>query len=426
MLITSYKNLFLTSKDPERSSYIWNAVTGILFAMQSAVMLIVVMRTNSIDDAGVFSIAYAVVGMMSFIGEFGVRKYQVSDINEQNSFADYLAYRMASCFTMLLACFGYAFYGLIFLGYSHQKFMVMIALTFVKLTEAFVDVIHGRFQQKMRLDVAAKTDSFRILFGMGCCTVSLIITHDLLISCVVWALSVVLAMFISSILVAPAFCTLRPRFSSVHFRRIFTACFPLFIGSFLLLYISNAPKYAIDALMNDASQAYYNFIFMPVFVVGLLANFIYNPILVTMAEKWNSKEYGTFEKLVKKQVYFIGGLTLLAVAVALTIGLPVLGLLYHADLSEYKAELCILMIGGGMLALVTFLAIVMTIIRQQHYLTAGYLITALLALIMSEKFVAGYGIMGASILYTLVMTILAVIFTVLLIICERKRKETLC
>ena len=52
-------------------------------------------------------------------------------------------------------------------------------------------------------------------------------------------------------------------------------CFPLFAGSFLAQYIGNAPKYAIDAQLSDELQAYYGFIAMPVFIIGLLNNVIF-------------------------------------------------------------------------------------------------------------------------------------------------------
>ena len=82
------KGIFLNTKDVEKSAYAWNTTSGLMFAMQSAVMLIVITRTNGLEDAGVFSIAYAIGSLMSFIGEYGVRKYQVSDINEKVSFTE--------------------------------------------------------------------------------------------------------------------------------------------------------------------------------------------------------------------------------------------------------------------------------------------------------------------------------------------------
>lgn len=59
---------------------------------------------------------------------------------------------------------------------------------------------------------------------------------------------------------------------------------------FLSFYIGNAPKYAIDSILNDGLQACCGFIAMPVFVIGLLNNFIFNPMISRMSFMWSEKE----------------------------------------------------------------------------------------------------------------------------------------
>lgn len=92
-------------------------------------------------------------------------------------------------------------------------------------------------------------------------------------------------------------------FSNVKYLLI--ECVPLFGGSYLSMYIGNAPKYAIDATMTSEQQACFNFVFMPVFVVGLLNNFIYQPILGKLAVRWKKSEYSAFVKMILKQCVFL-------------------------------------------------------------------------------------------------------------------------
>lgn len=417
-----YKNLFLKTNNIERSSYVWNMIAGLLFAMQSALVLIVMTRTNGLEDSGIFSIAYAVASLMSFIGEYGVRKFQVSDVNEEFDFTEYFTFRILSCSVMILASIVYVSFTAVTGGYSTEKFLIILIVCLVKLVESFNDVFYGRYQQKGRLDVAAKTNSFRIAIGMIVLMGFLVLTQNLLISVAAWFISVVLAMFASTIVVAKGFAEMKINISKDMVKKLVIACFPLFIGSFLLIYVGNAPKYAIDACMNDEAQACFNFIFMPVFVINLLANFVFNPVLVKLSESWNARDYRLFRKMTLKQVGVIGGLTLLAIAVALTIGCPVLGWLYNTDLSSYRAELTILMVGGGMLAAVNFFTIVVTVIRCQKHLIIGYVACAVLAGVFSNHVVADYGIMGASVLYSLLMTLMGGVFAIILVVCVKKRK----
>jgi O-antigen/teichoic acid export membrane protein len=162
--------------------------------------------------------------------------------------------------------------------------------------------------------------------------------------------------------------------------------------------------------MSDVDQACYNFIFMPVFAIGMFANFIFNPILVKLAHRWDENKIKVFTKIVVRQIFVIIGITLLAIAVALTIGPPILGILFNADLSGYKTDLAILMIGGGMLALVNFFAVVVTVMRFQKHLISGYIVMAVAAWLMANKVVRLYGIRGATILYTILMAVQALIF----------------
>ena len=86
-------------------------------------------------------------------------------------------------------------------------------------------------------------------------------------------------------------------------------CFPLFAGAFLSFYIGNAPKYAIDAMLTDELQACYGFIAMPVFVVGLLNNFIFNPILFRMSMLWKKGKKKEFVLRTACQVGIVGIIT---------------------------------------------------------------------------------------------------------------------
>ncbi|MBR0373972.1 MAG: oligosaccharide flippase family protein [Mogibacterium sp.] len=394
-----------------------------MFACQSAVMLIIITRACGQANAGIFSISYSFASMMAFVGEYGVRKYQASDVNEDCVFSDYFTHRIITCIVMMAASAVYCIYGLKVLGYTGSKAGVLMAVCTVKLFEAVHDVYYGRFQQIHRLDIAAKTSSFRIILGMLVYAVSLIVTQDLLVSTWIWAAAVAAGFLLSAAVVAPEYCNTAIHFRADRLKKITSDCFPLFLGTFLLLYIGNAPKYAIDANLTDELQARFNYIFMPVFVIGLMANFIFNPILVDLADAWDGQKYDRFRKIILKQILVITGLTLLAIAVALTIGCPVLGMLYNTNLSDAKGELVVLMVGGGMLAMVNFITVVATIIRSQRHLIVGYVGVSLLALLFSGKAVMRYGLMGASAIYTLLLTVLTAVFAIVLKVCIDRGKR---
>lgn len=195
-----------------------------------------------------------------------------------------------------------------------------------------------------------------------------------------------------------------------HILQLLKVCFPLFAGCSLAFYIENAPKYAIDRLLNDEAQACYGFIAMPVFVIGLLNNFIFSPMIAKMSLLWSEGSTKEFLKLFKLQILIIAGITVMCEIGAYILRIPVLSLLYNTNLETYKGELLVLLLGEGLLALSGLLVTIMTILRIQNSQAIGYAIIAILAYILSPVFVQKYAVMGASILYLLLMMLLCVIF----------------
>ncbi|MGI6736214.1 MAG: lipopolysaccharide biosynthesis protein [Anaerovoracaceae bacterium] len=398
----------------KKSIYVWNTTAGILSALQSVVILMVVSRTNGLYDAGVFSIAYAVASLMIFIGQYGIRKYQASDVRETFTFGEYYGQRLITCLMMLAAILVYCAYGAMFKGYHTDKCIVVFFVCLLKLVQAMTDVFHGRLQQCGRLDIGAKSACARIICSTGSCCICLVLTHDLVISSIVFAFFAFLLFMLTTVNVSRDYCTVRPQFNREAMRKLFITGFPLFVSTFLSMYIGNAPKYAIDSYLSEEIQAYYNYIFMPVFAVQMLSNFIFNPILNTYAKIWVDHEFTKFRRAVRRQMLAILGITVLGLAVAATIGIPILSLLFGSDLSDYKLALIIVMAGGGALAYVTFFTTVITIIRHQNVLMVGYGVISLAALLLSKFFVTNYGIMGAATMYSILMGALAAAFFILM------------
>ena len=401
----------------KRSAYVWNAINAMFSAFQCPVVLMFITRLSGMHDAGVFSIAFAVSNLLLYIGLYGLRRFQASDIDEEFKFADYNGMRFITCGAMIMASFAYCLYGSYFNNYSMTKAAIVFLVCILKLVQAYTDVIHGNMQQKGRLDVAAKCSAVRYVLEVIAIIVTLFITGDLLMSCAVSAVVSVTVMMLTSVAAGRKYCdTFIPRFGRSEIKTLMIDGFPLFASLFLNMYISNAPKYAIDTYLTEEIQAVYNLIFMPAFMVMLLSNFIFNPIIKSYAELWLSddpEQHRELKRRIRSQLLVVLGLTILGLAVAATIGLPMLGLIFGTDLSEYKKELCIVMIGGGALAYAQYFSTVITIIREQKSMIICYGIAAAAAYGLSGILVKTYGIVGAAIMYAVIMVVLAALLAVI-------------
>ena len=428
-MLQSIVKILEKTNNISRSTYFWNAVSAIMLAMQSPVILAVANRTNGAEDAGIYSIAIAVANLMLFLGQYGLRRYQSSDIRQDFTFGEYHALRLVTCGAMVVICLLYCIYGALYRDYSREKFLIIYIVCLIKTVQAYADLLHGHLQQRGRLDVATKASTFRYVIELLIYIIVLVVAHNLLLAVTVCLIVTTIVMFLTSYNATSHYTdSMKPSISREKFRLLMIEGFPLFVSMFLNMYIGNAPKYAIDAYLTDDIQAIYNMIFMPTYVVQMVTQFIFNPVLTVYAELWLSHsidKFNRFMKMIRKMLLIVFGLAVLAVAVAATIGIPVLSIVFGADLSAYRKELCVIMVAGGMLAYSIYFSTLIAVIRAQRPLIICYGLVALAAKLMSGMFVKNYGVMGAAMLNAALMTVLTISLLIVTVHAFNKEKKLL-
>lgn len=413
-----------SSKTTElRSAYIWNSLGSLINAFQSVIILVFLTRVCSLEDAGIFTLAFANANLFLNLGKYGMRNFQASDVHQSFSFKAYGLSRVITCFLMLACGTFHLAYSAWVNEYSTYKSLCILSMIALKVIDAVEDVYNGSFQQMGRLDISGKQMTLRMCLMIITFVGSAIATRNLVIA-TLSALIVSLAALVSSLgfikrkyhlpAEAPATSTSAPW-------GLLRECLPLFISAFLLFYIGNAPKYAIDSYLTDTAQAQYGFIAMPVFVVSLLAQFVYMPLVEPLSATWADGKTSDFVKAFSKQVCIITLITAVCVAGAAVLGVPVLSAFYNTDLAPFKLDLCILVLGGGFLAIASLFTMGITIMRRQRSLTVGYVVIAILAYFLSDILVKLLAIRGASYAYICCMTILAIWFAALFYTFTRRR-----
>lgn len=412
--------LLLKSKNIGRDSFTWNMAGSMLYAFQSVIILMILTRVLGLTDAGIFTIAYANANLFLTIGKYGMRSFQVSDVRRQFSFWEYARSRWITSLAMLVVSVGYVLYAGIKNAYELDKALVILCMCLMKTVDSVEDIFCGLYQQRGRLDVGAKAMTMRLIATILVFSAGLILLKNLLIALLI---ATVCTTALLLLLIGSSYQGFVREDKPAEWENVWLLlrlCFPLFAGQFLSFYITSAPKYAIDALLTDEAQACYGFISMPVFVIDLLNGFIFNPMMYKMSTLWEKRRIKLFLWRAVRQTGIILLITLVCIAGAWLLGIPVLSWLYNTDLTPYKTELLILLLGGGFLGLSGFMATMNTIIRRQDGLMWGYGAVALLALFCSEKAVMRFGMLGATVLYTVLMAALCVVFVGLFFVGIRK------
>lgn len=408
-------DFLLKSKDRARDGIVWNMIGSIFNAFQSVIFLMILTRTVGIIEAGIFTIAFANANLFLNIGKYGVRNYQVSDVNNQYNFKEYLYLRWITTFLMIIISIIYTLSMAYRNQYTFEKVWIIIWMCFFKLVDSIEDVYIGEYQKKGRLDVGAKIMAVRMIFTIIVFGITVIITSSLLITLII---STFITTAIEILFIRKTYPYVGKSEEVIRkgkVEQLLITCFPVALSAFLSFYICNAPKYAIDTQLSDELQACYGFISMPVFIIGLLNGFIFTPIIYRLSVIWDEKKVKVFINHICTQTLMIIFITIICLVGASVLGIPVLSLLYNTDLIPYKRELLILLIGGGFLGWSGILNTVLTIMRRQKAMMICYCIVSLMALLLSNKVVKEYNMTGAAVLYTGLVAILCTSFLIVIV-----------
>lgn len=408
------KRLLTSAENITRSTFIWNAVATALNSFQTLLVLLVLTHFGDATDSSIFVMAFAVGNLLIYIGKYGVRQYQVTDIKEEYSYLEYFYSRVLSCALMLIACVINVLVNIINQNYSAEKAVVIFLICMVKLTEAFEDVYHGRFQQLGRLDVASKIWGIRLVIFIVSYSILYLFSHNLICAS---SVSLVITVLLAYVLNRSVWMDFKPCtdvFSKKKVINLMKRCFPLCISLCLYMYIGNAPKYIIDGIVNDAEQTNFNIIFMPVFVIVLFANFIFQPILRHMGELWSENKIKQMKKEIFKLFFLVIIVDFVITVIGTLIGTQILGWLYGINLSDCKFQLLILLICGGIVALLSLLIMVLTTMRYQNFMIYGYLFTSFVLFMCGKKILLNYSITGLCIFYGTAMLLLVVYCSILI------------
>lgn len=386
-----------------RQDVFWNTCGSSASAAASAIFILGTTRIAGTHYGGLFSIAFSTAQMLLMLGNYGMRVFQVSDSEPQFSFREYLISRIATCLMMLLA-------GQIWCmssQYDFEKASIVMLVVASRAIEAFADVFEGRMHQCRYLSYAGKSLTIRTVCYSISYFVALMLTDSLQIACLCMLVSSIGCMIAFAVLQQRRLCPPETSCRREKVVQLLYVCFPLFLSMFLLMYIVNSPKYAIDRLLSETEQAHYGLLYLPAQVIALFSTFVFKPMTNRLTDLWENRDRVSFNGMILKVVVLIALLTALGMFLTWLLGIPVLELLSNEPLAAYRLALVIIMMGGGLSALASMLTQSLTIMRRQRTIMGAYLLVAAVALVLPGMLVRCGGVLEATVSFALLMLLLS-------------------
>ena len=376
------------------------------WGMVFPILTVVVTQLVGVEQAGMFSLAFVTGMLLMILANYGVRTYQVSDVDEEHSFSDYQMNRWITCAVMVLVGIGYCMVR----GYESQMFTISLGVYVYKMIDGLADVYEGRLQQIDKLYLAGISQAFRSVVVLVVFSLALLVTRNLPFACIAMAVAAAASFVILTFPLALFETPKSRRWTLGSVGTLFRQCFPLFIALFLYAFIDNMPKFVMEGVLSYDNQLYFNALYFPAQGILLTVGFIYKPLLVKMANVWADPEKRKrFDLIIVVIMLVVVGVTGATALVMAWIGIPVMGFLYGVDFEQFRGLCYIMLATGGVTAAIDFLYQVITVLRRQKAVTTLYVITFGFALFVPVLLVNFTGLPGAVIGYLIVMCILLVL-----------------
>ncbi|MDO4287872.1 MAG: hypothetical protein Q4C55_01675, partial [Eubacterium sp.] len=105
-----------------KENMIWNSIGSFLYLFGQWLLTIVIVHLSGYGDAGILSLAMSLTNMFYCIAIYGIRNYQVSDINEKYSSDIYVTTRLLTSILAFLVCIAFVWMS----GYQETTFIAII------------------------------------------------------------------------------------------------------------------------------------------------------------------------------------------------------------------------------------------------------------------------------------------------------------
>jgi O-antigen/teichoic acid export membrane protein len=385
-----------------RVNFSWTLVGNVVYAACQWGMLVVLAKLGAPEMLGQFALGLAISTPVIMLANLQLRAIQATDARREYQFGDYLALRLVLVGLALLAIAGIAAGS----GYQQQTFLVILAVGGARAIESLSDICYGLLQQHERLDRVARSMMLRGGLALGALTVGMLLTGSVLVGtlgvALAWAVVLVGYDLRSSRAVAESQPTpsapaagMRPRWHVPTLLRLARLAAPLGVAMMLLAVNASIPRYLVGHMLGEQALG----IFAAVAYIERAGTTVVSALGQSasphLARAYANANSAAFRVLLGKLVLVGCGVGVGGVLVAVTIGEPLLALLYQPQYARADVFAWV-MVAAGLWYIASFLGYAATasrIIAWQPVVLGG---SASMVLAASLLLIPHYDLTGAA------------------------------
>ena len=370
----------------------WNSV-GMLtyFTCQWLITIFVVWLSDDFTNQGNLTLAMSITNFFYVLAAYNNRSFQVSDINEEFNDSEYVASRVLSCVASILLCFVFVFV----VEYSAMQRTIILCYMVFRAGECFVDVLHGIDQKNWRMDYIGISMILRGILMLASFALLLWLS-DLL--------TAVIGMAASTLLIAILFDFQKTKklahYTSYAFKKVLLLlkkCLPLMLVLLVSTVIVPYARFSIERILGTEALGIYATASTPTMVIQVLSSLFFAPLISLLAEALKDAKKKSFLTMFFVAFAAIVAITLVFTGISYFWGGWVLGILFRREeIIPYAYLMTGASIVAGLTALLWFLNVVFSAIRDMKGILVCVLIGVVVCFAGTEIFLTTYDLEGAN------------------------------
>lgn len=393
------------------SNIIWNTAGNVIYLFSQWILTIVIVWMVGYEQLGIFSLAMSISNVGFTIAAWGIRNYQVSDVTHKYSDTEYLYTRVLTSIIAFLGVVAFAF----ICKYSGRQRMVIALYMLFRIGEALIDVFHGMFQQRERMDVVGKSFMLRGVFNFLVFVAVLYVTNNIIWAIIGNVATTAVVMVTWDYNHAKSLGIQTNQKELMQLKALMWECMPLAVQQALFNAYATIPRFFLERIHGEALLGIYSSITTPVVIIQAMANFVMVPYATQIAKNVSEKNKGALVRSIFIVFGTITGMGLLAAIFFSLFGEYGLTLLFGKEVGQ---EHRVLLPSIGAIILVaydSFLNIILIVFRQKKALVFANICSVAFSVMWAESIITKYSLSGTSYVHILALLthlIIAGAFTV--------------
>lgn len=394
---------------------LYSGAGSIIFTLCQWLTTIIIIRLLGYEASGFYALAITVTNTFFSISLWGIRSFQIADINDSYSYSDYFYNRILTNVIAFLIFIGFMLVN----NYSLDKIIIIVLYMLYKVIDSFFDFFDTLCQKQMRMDVISKSMIFRSIISIALFTGVCYFYKSLEMGIIIMIITSLIYLLFYNY----RFCKKEWKFKYVFDKnkiiKLLLTCTPLMLSGFLVSLNLMIPKYLYEKFFDTEMLGIFTTITSLALVVQLGAQTILAPMLPVLAEYYKNGDQKSFANIIYRFCILSFCILIIAFLGVKFLGPWVIGIIYGADLVSYTYLLYLAIFSSFLTIISWVVCYLLTLLKRTKIQLTISLISAIVCMIVSYPVLSSVGLNGINIviiiaqccsLVIMVMTLVMLIF----------------